>query len=37
MNKRKLIFYTIRDKGLLTALKLNSNKKKYGVDAVKKA
>jgi L-alanine-DL-glutamate epimerase-like enolase superfamily enzyme len=37
MNKRKLIFYTIRDKGLMTALKLNANKKKYGVDAVKKA
>jgi L-alanine-DL-glutamate epimerase-like enolase superfamily enzyme len=36
MNKRKLIFYTIKDKGLMTALKLNSNKKKYGVDAVKK-
>lgn len=33
MNKRKLMFYTIRDKGLLTALRLNSNKKKYGVDA----
>ncbi|WP_299976192.1 mandelate racemase/muconate lactonizing enzyme family protein [Desulfobacula sp.] len=36
MNKRKLMFYTIKDKGLLTALKLNSNKKKYGVDARKK-
>ncbi|MCP4721800.1 MAG: mandelate racemase/muconate lactonizing enzyme family protein, partial [Desulfobacteraceae bacterium] len=33
MNKRKLMFYTIKDKGLLTALGLNSNKKKYGVDA----
>ncbi|MCF6248379.1 MAG: mandelate racemase/muconate lactonizing enzyme family protein [Desulfobacula sp.] len=31
MNKRKLILYTIKDKGLFTALKLNSNKKKYGV------
>lgn len=36
MNKRKLMFYTIKDKGLLTALKLNSNKKKFGVDASKK-
>ena len=36
MNKRKLVFYTIRDKGLITALKLNFNKKKYGVDAAKK-
>jgi len=36
MNKRKLVFYTIKDKGLFTALKLNSNKKKYGVDAKKK-
>jgi len=36
MNKKKLMFYTIKDKGLLTALKLNSNKKKYGVDARKK-
>ncbi len=36
MNKRKLMFYTIKDKALLTALKLNSNKKKYGVDARKK-
>jgi L-alanine-DL-glutamate epimerase-like enolase superfamily enzyme len=33
MNKRKLMFYTIKDKGLLTAMRLNSNKKKYGVDA----
>ena len=31
MNKRKLVFYTIRDKGLRTAMRLNSNKKKYGV------
>jgi len=31
MNKRKLVFYTIKDKGLRTALRLNSNKKKYGV------
>ncbi|MCP3873108.1 MAG: mandelate racemase/muconate lactonizing enzyme family protein [Desulfobacteraceae bacterium] len=36
MNKKKLMFHTIKDKGLLTALKLNSNKKKYGVDAIKK-
>jgi len=36
MNKRKLAFHTIKDKGLLTALKLNSNKKKYGVTARKK-
>lgn len=36
MNKRKLTFYTIKDKGLITALRLNSNKKKYGVDAKKK-
>jgi len=36
MNKRKLMVYTIKDKGLLTALKLNSNKKKYGVTARKK-
>jgi L-alanine-DL-glutamate epimerase-like enolase superfamily enzyme len=36
MNKRKLMFYTIKDKGLITALKLNSNKKKYGVDGTKR-
>jgi L-alanine-DL-glutamate epimerase-like enolase superfamily enzyme len=36
MNKRKLMFYTIRDKGLLTALRLNANKKRYGVDAKNK-
>lgn len=36
MNKRKLIFYTIKDKGLFTALSINSNKKKYGVDTSKK-
>jgi len=35
MNKRKLISYTIKDKGLLTALRLNANKKKFGVDAKK--
>ncbi|WP_022668088.1 mandelate racemase/muconate lactonizing enzyme family protein [Desulfospira joergensenii] len=31
MNKRKLMFYTIKEKGLFTALKINSNRKKYGV------
>lgn len=36
MNKRKLMFHTIKDKGLFTALKLNSNKKKFGVAALKK-
>lgn len=36
MNKRNLMVYTIKDKGLFTALKLNSNKKKFGVDAKKK-
>jgi D-galactarolactone cycloisomerase len=36
MDKRKLMFYTIKDKGLFTALTLNSNKKKYGVDSRKK-
>jgi D-galactarolactone cycloisomerase len=35
MNKRKLVAHTIKDKGFITALKLNSNKKKYGVDAAK--
>ena len=35
MNKRKLALYTIKDKGLFTALRLNSNKKKFGVDAKK--
>ena len=35
MNKKKLIFYTIKDKGFFTALKLNSNKKKYGVTTTK--
>ncbi|THB80070.1 MAG: mandelate racemase/muconate lactonizing enzyme family protein [Desulfobacteraceae bacterium] len=35
MNNRKLIFHTIRDKGLRTALRLNTNKKKYGVDSKK--
>lgn len=35
MNKRKLMFYTIKDKGFFTALKLNSNKKKFGVDSSK--
>ena len=32
MNKRKLMFHTIKDKGFFTALKLNSNRKKFGVD-----
>jgi len=36
MNKRKLMFYTIKDKGLLTALKLHSSKKKFGTNALKK-
>lgn len=36
MNKRKLMVYTIKDKGLRTALKLNSNKRKYGVDRKKR-
>lgn len=31
MNKRDLTFHTIKDKGFFTALKLNRNKKKYGV------
>jgi len=31
MNKRKLIFHTIKDKGFFTALKLQYNKRKYGV------
>jgi hypothetical protein len=37
MNKRKLMVYTIKDKGFFTALKLNFNKKKYGVKTLKKA
>ncbi|WDP92196.1 MAG: mandelate racemase/muconate lactonizing enzyme family protein [Desulfobacter sp.] len=36
MTKRQLTFYTIRDKGLFTAMKINSNRKKFGVDAKKK-
>lgn len=36
MNKRKLVFYTIKDKGLATAMKINSNKKKYGVGTIRK-
>ncbi len=36
MNKKSLMLYTIRDKGVKTALKLNANKKKYGVDRKKK-
>ncbi len=35
MNKRKMMFHTIKDKGLFTALKLNSNKKKHGVTSIK--
>jgi L-alanine-DL-glutamate epimerase-like enolase superfamily enzyme len=37
MNRRKLMFYTIKDKGLLTAMKLNSNRKKYGAGKAVKA
>ncbi len=36
MNKRKLFFYSLKDKGLITSIRLASNKKKYGVDAVNK-
>ena len=36
MDRRKLMFHTIKEKGFFTALKLNSNKKKYGVAARKK-
>lgn len=36
MDKKKLMVYTIKDKGFFTALKLNSNKKKYGVKPLEK-
>jgi L-alanine-DL-glutamate epimerase-like enolase superfamily enzyme len=36
MNKRQLAFHTLKDKGLLTTLRLNANKKKYGVKSLKR-
>jgi L-alanine-DL-glutamate epimerase-like enolase superfamily enzyme len=32
MNRRKLIFHTIKDKGLINAFKLQYNRRKYGVN-----
>lgn len=37
MNRRKLSMHTIKDKGFFTAMKLKRNKKRYGVESVKKA
>ena len=31
MNKKEQVFYSLKDKGLVTSLKLHFNKKKYGV------
>ncbi len=36
MTQRQLTRYTIRDKGLWSALKINFNRKRYGVSAAKK-